>query len=47
VPESVSNLVNSNPFTKPLSATEAALSALIYIGLFALLFCRRIVKSDI
>jgi len=47
VPESVNHMVNSNPFTKPLSATEAALSALVYLGLFALLFCRRIVKTDL
>jgi hypothetical protein len=47
VPESVNHLVNSSPFTKPLSAAEAALSALVYLGLFALLFCRRIVKSDL
>lgn len=47
VGDSVSNFLNSNPFTKPLSATEAALSALVYLGLFAVLFCRRIVKSDL
>jgi ABC-2 type transport system permease protein len=47
VPDSVSHLVNSSPFTKPLSATEAVLSALVYLALFGALFCRRIVKSDL
>lgn len=47
VPESVHHFVSSNPFTKPLSGAEAALGALVYLGLFALLFCRKIVKSDL
>ncbi|MEI8343078.1 MAG: hypothetical protein WCH43_16265 [Verrucomicrobiota bacterium] len=47
VPESVNQLVASNPFTKPLSPSEATLAALVYLVLFALLFCRRIVKSDL
>lgn len=47
VPESVNHVFTSNPFTKPLSPAEAALSAFGYLGLFAVLFCRRIIKSDI
>jgi len=47
IPESVNHLVNSNPFTKPLSPSEATLAALVYLGLFAVLFCRRIIKSDL
>jgi hypothetical protein len=47
VSESVNQLINSSPSTKPLSVTEAALSALLWLGLFAALFCRRIVKSDL
>jgi ABC-2 type transport system permease protein len=47
VPDSVHHLVNANPFIKPLSATEAVLSALVYLALFGALFCRRIVKSDL
>jgi hypothetical protein len=47
VPDSVSHLVNSNAFTKPLSPTEAALTATVYLVLFAALFCRQIVKSDL
>lgn len=47
IPESVNHLVNSSPATKPLSIDEAALGALVYLGLFALLFCRKIAKSDL
>jgi len=47
VPESVNHFVNSSPFTMPLSTTEAAVSALVYLGLFGALFCRRIVKADL
>jgi hypothetical protein len=47
VPESVNQMVSSNPLTRPLSITEATLGALVYLALFALLFCRRIVKSDL
>jgi len=47
VPESVSRLVHSNAFTKPLSLSEAAVAALVYLGLFGVLFCRRIIKSDL
>ena len=47
VPESVNHLVNSNPSTVPLSATEAVCTALIYLGIFALVFSRRIIKSDL
>jgi len=47
IPDSVNHLVNSNPLTHPLSAAEAALGAVVYMGLFALLFCRRIIKADL
>jgi ABC-type transport system involved in multi-copper enzyme maturation permease subunit len=47
VPESVNHLIYSNASTRPLSPVEAAVTALVYIGIFALLFCRRIVKSDL
>jgi hypothetical protein len=47
IPDSVNHLVNSSPATQPLSATEAAFGALIYMALFALLFCRRIIKADL
>jgi hypothetical protein len=47
IPDSVNHLVNSNPSTLPLSLTESALGAVIYMGLFAFLFCRRIVKADL
>jgi len=47
VPESVNHALASNPGMTPLSPTEAALSALIYLGLFAALFCRRIAKADL
>lgn len=47
VPDSVNHIVHSNSWTTPLSPTEASLTAIVYIGLFALLFCRRIVKSDL
>jgi ABC-2 type transport system permease protein len=43
----INHLANSSPFTKPLSVVEASLSALVYLGLFAALFCRRIDKSDL
>jgi len=35
------------PFNQPVSPTEATLAALVYIGLFALLFCQRLTKSDL
>ena len=47
ISDSVSHIVNSNPPTRPLSAVEAAFGALIYMVLFALLFCRRIIKADL
>ncbi len=47
VPESVSSMVNSSPFTRPLSLMEAAVGACLYLVLFALLFSRRIVKADL
>jgi len=47
VPASVDHFVNSSPSLRPLSVTEAALGALVYLGLFARFFCRRILKSDL
>jgi ABC-2 type transport system permease protein len=47
VPESVHQAINSNPGTKSLSSVEAAVAALVYLGLFAALFCRRIAKADL
>lgn len=47
VPGTVHSLVNSNPYTKSLSPTEATLGALAYLVLFAALLCRRLVKSDL
>jgi ABC-2 type transport system permease protein len=47
VSESVRHMVNSIPGITPLSVTEATLSALVYLGLFGALFCRRIIKSDL
>jgi ABC-2 type transport system permease protein len=47
VPDAVNHLVNSNPATTPLTATEATLSALFYLALFGATFCRRIVQSDL
>jgi hypothetical protein len=47
IPESVSHFVNTSSITKPLSPNEAVLAAVVYIGLFAVLFCRRIIKSDL
>ena len=45
VPASVKNLIQ--PLSQPVTPTEATLAALVYIGLFALLFCRKITKSDL
>jgi ABC-2 type transport system permease protein len=47
VPGSVSHLVNASPYLRPLSSAEAAGSALLYLGLFGVIFCRRIIKSDL
>jgi ABC-type transport system involved in multi-copper enzyme maturation permease subunit len=47
IPDSVNHLMNANPATLPLSVTEAAAGALIYLGLFTLFFCRKIQKSDL
>jgi ABC-2 type transport system permease protein len=47
VPESVNHAINSSPSTVPLSVSEAVLSALVYLALFAAFFCRRIAKSDL
>jgi hypothetical protein len=47
VPESVTHLVDSNASLKSLSVAQAELAALAYLGIFALLFCRRIAKSDL
>ena len=46
-PESVNQMMSSNPFTRPLSLVEVSVAALVYLGLFAALFCRKIVKSDL
>jgi len=47
VPDQVHSLVYSTPSTQPLSTTEAAVGTLVYLGLFAAFFCRRIIKSDL
>jgi len=47
VPDAVTKMVNSNPSTVPLTISEAAVSAFLYLAVFALLFCRRIVKCDL
>jgi ABC-2 type transport system permease protein len=47
VPETVHRAINSSPALQPLSFVEASAAALIYIGLFAALFCRRISKADL
>jgi len=47
VPESVNHFVTSNPSLTPLSTLEAALSALVYLGIFAALSCRKIIKTDL
>ena len=46
VPESVNHLVYST-FTRPLSLFEAGLAALGYLAIFAALFYRVIIKSDL
>ncbi len=46
-PESVNQFINGNASISPLSLPEAALGALIYVALFALLFCRRLLKVDL
>ena len=47
IPASVNHVINSSPYTRPLSITEAMLGALVYLALFAVLFCRKIIKSDL
>lgn len=49
MPSSVSpsQLAETFPNTTALSTTEAILSVLVYLALFSLLFCRRIVKADL
>jgi hypothetical protein len=47
VPDSIQQAINANPDIRSLSAVEAAVAALVYLGLFATLFCRRIIKSDL
>jgi hypothetical protein len=47
VPDQVSHLMNSSPALAPLSVTEALLGALVYLALFGVFFCGRIVKSDL
>jgi len=42
----VHHALDSN-FGRSLSATEAAVAALVYLVVFAALFCRRIVKADL
>ena len=46
VSESVNHLVKST-FGAPLSALEAETTALVYIALFAALFCRRVMRADL
>jgi ABC-2 type transport system permease protein len=46
VSDSVRQIVRAT-FTLPLSPSEAALSAVGYIVLFAVLFCQTIIKSDL
>jgi hypothetical protein len=47
VPESVNHLVESSGLTRPLSSAEAVAAAIIYLAIFAILFCRIIVTSDL
>jgi hypothetical protein len=47
VPESVNRAINSSHALQPLSSVEASVAALVYIGLFAALFCGRISKADL
>jgi ABC-2 type transport system permease protein len=51
VPDSVNQIVQSTvqstAATAPLSHFEVGFAALVYLCLFAALFCRRIVKSDL
>jgi hypothetical protein len=47
VPDSVNHLVQSNALTTPLSSVEAVFAALVYLGLFAILFCRTLEKTDL
>jgi hypothetical protein len=46
VSDSVRQMVRS-AFTLPLSPGEAALSVVVYLVLFAILFCQTIIKSDL
>lgn len=46
VPESVNHLIQSAS-TRPLSPVEAGAAAVIYIGIFAAIFCRVIIRSDL
>ena len=47
VPDTVNRLISDNPSTVPLSAIEAVLLALVYLGVFAAVFSRCIRKSDL
>jgi hypothetical protein len=47
IPDSVNQIVYADPATQPLSVTEATVGALVYLGLFAAFFFRRMVKSDL
>jgi len=47
-PDSVNHLIaDSQVLANQLAPAEATMAALFYIGLFALLFCLKIVKSDL
>jgi len=47
IPDSVNQIVYSDPATMPLSTSEATAGALVYLGLFAAFFFRRMSKSDL
>jgi ABC-type transport system involved in multi-copper enzyme maturation permease subunit len=45
MPEQADHYMNS--LMQPLSGIEAAVAALVYLGLFGALFCRRLLKADL
>jgi hypothetical protein len=47
VPASVNHMVYSTASTQPLSATEAVIGAAVYLVLFGVFICRRMVKADL
>ena len=48
LPESVNHLIaDAHVLSNQLTPAEAIVAAVFYIGLFALLFCLKIVKSDL